>query len=34
MTGTDLTVLVMSFITGVVYPALLIYACNLMYGGV
>jgi len=28
----DLTVLVVSFITGVVYPVILIYACNLMYG--
>jgi len=28
----DLTVLIISFITGVVYPVLLIYACNLMYG--
>ena len=33
MNMDDLTILVMSFITGVVYPALLIYACNLMYGG-
>lgn len=30
----DLTVLVTSFITGVVYPLLLMYACDLMYGGI
>jgi len=34
MTEGDLTVLVMSFITGVVYPALLIYVCDLTYGGI
>jgi len=28
----DLTVLITSFIIGVVYPVLLIYACDLMYG--
>lgn len=34
MTGVDITILVMSFISGVVYPSLLIYTCQLMYGTV
>lgn len=28
----DLTVLVMSGMIGIVYPAFLVYACQLMYG--
>jgi len=32
MTGAELSVLVVSFITGVVYPVILYYACSLMYG--